>query len=122
MDTQLSDLVCLKLCRADKAVGAVSAGSIVVHFDVLEYSLSHLLPGDESLTVNGLDLERVEKALGTGIIVTIALRTHAAEQLVLPDQLLEGAGCERGRTTAIHRVLWGAFFVPEIASNHRVIV
>ena len=75
---------------ADGAVGAVLAGSIVVHFDVLEYGLPHLLSGGESLAVNGLNLERVEEALGTGIIVTIALRTLAAEQLVLPDQLLIG--------------------------------
>ena len=59
-------MVCLKRCRADEAVGAVSAGSIVVHFDVLEYRLSHLLPGGESLAVNGLYLERVEEALGAG--------------------------------------------------------
>jgi len=79
MDTQLSDFQCLKRFRADKAVGAVSADSIVVHFDVLEYCLSHLLPGAESLTVNGLNLERMEKAFGTGIVVTVAPRTHAAD-------------------------------------------
>ena len=92
MDTLLSDLLCLKCFRADKAVGAVSAVSIVVHFDVLEYGLSHFLPGGKSLTVYGLYLERVEKALGTGIVVAVARRTHAAEQLVLPDQMLVGTG------------------------------
>ena len=71
MDTQLSDFQCLKRFWADKAVGAVSAGSIVIHFDVLEYCLSHLLPGGESLTMNGLYLERVEKSIGTGIVVRI---------------------------------------------------
>jgi len=68
VDTQLSDFQCLKRFRANKAVGAVSAGSIVVHFDVLEYCLSHLLPGGESFTVNGLSLERVKEALGTGVV------------------------------------------------------
>ena len=78
MYTSLSDSLCLKHQRADVAVGAVSAGSIVIHLDVFEYRLSHCLPGGESLTVNGLDLERVKETLGAGIIVTIALGTHAA--------------------------------------------
>ena len=37
----------------------MSAGSIVIDLDVFEYGLSHVLPGGESLTVNGLNLERV---------------------------------------------------------------
>jgi hypothetical protein len=41
MDTSLSKLLCLKRFRAEVAVGAVSAGSIVVHFDVLVYRLPH---------------------------------------------------------------------------------
>ena len=47
----------------------MSAGSIVIHFDVFEYRLSHFLPGGESLTVNGLDLERVKETLGAGITI-----------------------------------------------------
>jgi len=87
VDTPLSDLLCLKRLRADKAVGAVSAGLIVVHCDVLEHRLSPLFPGGESLTVYELYLERVEKTLGTGIVVTIALRAHTATQLVLYEPL-----------------------------------
>ena len=83
-------LFCLKRCRADIAVGAVSADSIVVHFNVFEYRLSHLFSGAESFAVDGLHLERVEEALGASIIIAIALRTHAADQAILLGQTLVG--------------------------------
>ena len=47
MNTSLSDSLCLNHFRADVSIGAVSAGSIVIHFDVFEYCLSHLPPGGE---------------------------------------------------------------------------
>ena len=90
MDTQLSDFQCLKRFRADKAIGAVSAGSIVIHFDVFEYRLSHFLPGGESLTMNGLNLERVKKALDASVIVTTRFRVRTAQQAMLLDQSLKG--------------------------------
>jgi hypothetical protein len=66
----------------------VSAGSIVIHFDVFEYRLSHVLPGGESLTMNSLDLERVKEALGASIIVTTPFGTYTAQQAMLLDQSL----------------------------------
>ena len=57
MDTHLSDLLCLERMRADVAVGALSASSIVIHFELLEYGLSHLASGGETFAVNGLDFE-----------------------------------------------------------------
>jgi len=102
VDTQLSELLCLKRLRADKAVGTVSAGSIGVHCDVLEHRLSHLFPGVESLTVYNLYLERVEKTLGTGIVVTVALRAHAAKQLVLAEPLLVNAGTVLTAAVRVH--------------------
>ena len=90
MDTSLSDSLCLKRFRADVSVGAVSAGSIVIHFDVFKYCLSHFLPSGESLTMNDLDLERVKEALGAGIIVTTPFRAHAAQQTMFLDQRLVG--------------------------------
>lgn len=71
--------------RADKAVGTVSAISIVIHFYVFEYRFSHFVPGGKSLTMNGLHLERVKEALGTGIVIAITLGAHAAQQAVLFD-------------------------------------
>ena len=68
MDRWLSSLLCLKRFRADKAVGVMSAGSIVIHFDVLlEYGLPYFLAGSESFAVNGLQLERVEETLSAGM-------------------------------------------------------
>jgi len=68
VDTRLSDLVCLKRRRANEAVGAVSAGSVVIYFDEFEYWLPHFLSGGEPLTINGFNFERVDNALGTGIV------------------------------------------------------
>jgi len=86
VDTSLSDVKCLKRLRADVAVGTVSTGSIVFHFNVFKYRLSDMLPGGESLTVNDLDLECVKEALGPGIIVTTAFGAHTAQQIMLADQ------------------------------------
>lgn len=74
----LSDQFGLKRYRAEVAVGAVSAGSIVINFDVLENGLAHGLPCGESFTVDQFHLERVEETLGTGIVVAVALGAHAA--------------------------------------------
>jgi hypothetical protein len=78
-------LMCLKRLWADIAIGAVSASSIVIYFDVLEYCLSHFLPGSKPFSVNSFHLERVEETFGTGIIKAISLGTHAAQQSVFPD-------------------------------------
>ena len=90
MDTLLSDIFYLKRFWADIAVGAVSAGSIVIHFYVFEYCLSHFFPCSKSFTMNGLDLEGMKKALGTGIIIAISLTTHTANQSMLVQQFLIG--------------------------------
>lgn len=68
----------LKQLWVGVAIGAVSAGSIVAYFNVFKNCLSHDRPGCGVFTMNGLDLEGVEKALGAGIIVTVTLGAHAA--------------------------------------------
>ncbi len=68
MDTLLSGLLCLKRFRADVAVGAVSAGPIVVCLNVFKHGVAHLLARGEALTVNRFHLQRVEKTLGTCIM------------------------------------------------------
>ncbi len=50
----------------------MSAVSIVVHFNVLEYRLPYLLPGANSFAMDCLNLERMEEALGAGIVVAVA--------------------------------------------------
>ena len=78
--------VCLKRFWADIAVGAVSAGTIVVHLDILEYRLPQERPGWGPLAENELHLQGVKEALGNGIIIAVALGAHAARQSMFVDQ------------------------------------
>lgn len=87
-DTAPSDLLCLKRCRADIAVGAVSVGSIVVHLDVFEHAPARLRTRGEALAVDQLHLQGVEEALGAGVAVAVALGAHAAWQAVPIEQVL----------------------------------
>ena len=79
----LSDQFCLHCLRAEIPVGAVAATSIVVDLDVFEHDTTHVIPGEETFTVDHLHLQRMEEAFGTGIVVAVALGAHAAHQMVL---------------------------------------
>ncbi len=92
MGTQLSDLFCLESYRAYLPVSTMSAGSIVVDFNVFEYNTSHFLSRFKSLTMDGLDLQGVKEALCTGIIVTITRAAHAANKTVFCQQALVKRG------------------------------
>ena len=83
MDTSLSDQFCLKRRRADIAISAVSAVSIVVHFDVLEYCLPHLLQGAEAFAMDCFHLERMKEALSAGIVIAVAPTAHTANQAMV---------------------------------------
>ena len=69
--------------RADVAVGALPCGSVVVHFNILEYGPTHVLTCGETLAVDHLHLESVEETLGAGIVIAIALAAHTGGQVVL---------------------------------------
>jgi hypothetical protein len=73
VDISLSDFWCLKYFWADKAIEAMSAGSIVIHFYVSKHRLFRCCSRDETFTVNGFNFERMKKALSIGIIVAIHL-------------------------------------------------
>ena len=88
MDTGLSDHSSLEGPWADHPDCAVQALPVVVQLNVLEHLPSHGFSGRESLAVNGLDLETVKEALGAGIVVTVALSTHAAPEVVPGQQRL----------------------------------
>lgn len=77
MDIWLSDLFGLKRFRAEVAVGAMSACSIVIYFDIFKDRLSHKLSSGEPLTVNGFNFERVKEALRACIVVAVAGAAHA---------------------------------------------
>jgi hypothetical protein len=78
MDTQLSDLFCLKCYRAHLPVSTMWAGSIVADFDVFEYNMYHFFSRFKFLTMGRVDLQRVEKARCTSIILIITFTAHAA--------------------------------------------
>jgi hypothetical protein len=83
VDASLSDQFRLKRRRADIAIGAVSAVSIVVHFDVLEYCLPHLLPGAEAFAMDCFHFERMKEALSAGIVVAVTPTAHTANQAMV---------------------------------------
>ena len=60
---------------------------IVIGFDIFKHRLAHGFTGIKSLAMNGLDLERMKEALGTGIIVAVTSGAHATQQVVLLQQL-----------------------------------
>ena len=49
----------------------MSADSIVVDFNVFEYNTSHFISRLKSLTMDGLDLKRVEEAPCVRLVVTL---------------------------------------------------
>ncbi len=61
MDTELSVLTCFKRHGADTSNGTMAAGTIVVNFNIFEYSLTHLFTSDKALALDGLDLQVVKK-------------------------------------------------------------
>ena len=65
----------------------MAALSIVVDFNVLEHRLAHLLVSFEPVAMQFLHFQAMEKALGTGIVVTITLGAHAPNQPILFEQV-----------------------------------
>ena len=59
------------------------SGAIVVHFNIFENNLAHFFSGDKVLTMDDFHLHRVEEAFGAGVVVTVPLGAHAADQRVL---------------------------------------
>lgn len=86
MDTHLSDHSGFEGLWADHSDGTVPAMPVVVQFNILEHLSFHRFPGVKSLAVNRLDLETVEDALGTGIVIAISLGAHAALEIVSGQQ------------------------------------
>jgi hypothetical protein len=78
VDASLSDQFRLKRRRADIAIGAVSAVSIV-----LEYCLPHLLPGAEAFAMDCFHFERMKEALSAGIVVAVTPTAHTANQAMV---------------------------------------
>jgi hypothetical protein len=90
--TSLSDSFCLKCYRAHLLVSTISTHLIVVDFDVFEFNTSHFLFRFKFLTMGCLDLQKVEKAPWTSIMVTVTFTAHAVNKAILHQQALVECG------------------------------
>lgn len=72
----LSEVLVFKLFRAESATGAVTSPPIVITLDITKHRRPHDFPADKALTVNTLNLQRVEEAFRAGIVIAIATGTH----------------------------------------------
>lgn len=61
---------------------------VVEHLDVVEDIGSRLVAGGVDLTTNAFALDQLEKALGHRVVVAVAAPAHAADQLVLSQEVL----------------------------------
>ena len=66
----------------------MSSLSIVIRFDVFEYSKCGDSPRDIFFAVNELDFQGVEKTLHRSIVVTVRPASHTAAQPVTFNQSL----------------------------------
>ena len=64
----------------------MEACSIVVHLDVVKHLGFCLLARSGPLAVDGFHLQAVIPVLHGGIVVSVALLAHAANELVVADQ------------------------------------
>ena len=86
MDAVLSEILIFKLFRAEAATGTVTTPAIVIALNVIKYHRTHIIATDQTLTVDALYLQRVEKAFRAGIVIAAAFCTHAAPKVVLLQQ------------------------------------
>ncbi len=82
MDTGLSSHPSLEGLRADVPQSAVSPLTVVIGVDVVKHGVTHLGTAREALAVDALDLQTVEEALCTGIVVAVAFGAHVASQVM----------------------------------------
>ena len=113
MDTGLSDHSGLEGLRADQPNRTVPALPVVVQFNVLEHLPPHGLPGLEAFAMDRLDLEAVEEALGTGIVVAVAFGTHAAPEMVPGQQRLVQRRAILAATVTMHDHSLGHLTAPQ---------
>ena len=68
-------------------------GSVVVQLNILENGPAHGFAGGVAFAVDHLHFQCVEKTLGAGVVVAVALTAHAANQIVLDQEglILPGA-------------------------------
>ena len=88
VDTLLSTYPGLEGFRADIDERAVTPLTVIVGFDVFKHSRTHLVSRPEALAMDAFNLQAVEEALGTGIVVAVALGAHATPKFMRSNQVL----------------------------------
>ena len=92
MDTGLSDHSGFKGLWADHPNSTVPPLFVVVQFDVLKHLAPHIVSRCKLLPMDRFNLEAVEEAFGTGIIIAVAFGAHAARKLMPGKQRLVTRG------------------------------
>ena len=88
MDTGLSEVLVFKLFRTEAATPTVPPPPIVITFDIIKHRCPHYFPAAKAFPVDIFHLQRMKEAFHTGIVITVAFRTHTATQVVSLQQRL----------------------------------
>ena len=82
-----------ELYRRNTARRVVAAFGVVEHLDVIEDVGTGILSCWVNLAANPLALEQLEEAFGYRVVMAIATPTHAADQVVVPQEALPVMAC-----------------------------
>jgi hypothetical protein len=92
-----------ELDRRSVAGGAVAPLGVVEHLDVVEDVSASVVARGIDLAADALALEQLEEALGHGVVVAVAAPAHAADQVVVPQELLPFVPSELSALIGVHR-------------------
>jgi hypothetical protein len=59
----------------------MAAFCVVEHFDVIKYITTSILPRGVDFSLDPFTFQKLEKALGHGVVMTVASATHAGNPL-----------------------------------------
>ena len=60
----------------------MAAFCVVEHLDVIEHIAASILPCVVDFSLNPFPLQKLEKALGYGVVMTVTSTAHAGNQIV----------------------------------------
>lgn len=112
MDTGLSDHSRFKDLRTDHPYSTVPPLLVVVEFDVFKHLTSHIASRFKLLSMDRFNLEAMEEAFGTGIIITVTFGAHAALKLMPSKQRLVKRGTVLTASIRVGNDAFGHFAFP----------
>ena len=65
----------------------MAAFCVVEHLDVIEHIATSILPCGVDFSLNPFPLQKLEKALGYGVVMTVTSTAHAGNQIVSLQKL-----------------------------------